>query len=485
MTASRVSPRPLVALMLLAGCAAAPATNPEPLSPANVNLVFVVSQDLAFHAPGDLNLATSNLTSQGLQRALRMSTYLRQDVLGGNDAARIYALAPMTHLQTANHYPDMVALETIQPFALLNHTTLSSDLTGGSPYTGQNSPINASYGPDSVPAGVTAPARSCPTCRGLDFADQGGANEALVDAIVAAGVPGSYVFSAPWETVRAILEGVQLAGGSYLPLPRSYAGPNTIYAISIAPSGALDFLTFDSGVSPPASYPVLPPPALASASCRPHTPPTITVTGGIDGAVVPANANVNQTLYIVRHAEAHPQRYWSDNNYVGAGQWRALSLASTLEGKASPDQVWSVDPATFSQGTVSASGDQYWSSVAPALTVGPYAIAKGLPFHLLASVDLDASSAARLVSDRLFTGGELSQHKVLLGWVFNQSAPVINALLASYFPGGGAPSAPAWPPDDYDSLWIVTVDASGNLSLDFTQCQGIDSAQLPAAPPPF
>ena len=68
------------------------------------------------------------------------------------------ALEAMTHLQTTKQYPDMNALMAIQPFALLNQITLSSDLVGGTPYTGQNFPINASYAAGAVPAGAAVPA---------------------------------------------------------------------------------------------------------------------------------------------------------------------------------------------------------------------------------------------------------------------------------------------------------------------------------------
>ena len=62
-----------------------------------------------------------------------------------------------------------------------------------------------------------------------------------------------------------------------------------------------------------------------------------------------AVANNNETLYVVRHAEAHPQGYWSDNNYVGAGQWRALNLPNALLDKVMPDQVWSTRPGQHRQ----------------------------------------------------------------------------------------------------------------------------------------
>ena len=147
--------RPLflvLALTLLAGCggsfgpnATAPST-PAPLSADNLNLIFVVSEDLAYQASGDVNPATANLTNQGLQRSLLMATFLQQHVLGRKNVTGIYALEPMTHLQTASNYPDMVAPETIQQFALLNQITLSSALRPQYfPYTGNSYPINASY----------------------------------------------------------------------------------------------------------------------------------------------------------------------------------------------------------------------------------------------------------------------------------------------------------------------------------------------------
>jgi hypothetical protein len=52
-----------------------------------------------------------------------MATFLQQHVLATNNVTAVYALAPMTHLQTPANYPDMAALETIQQFALLNRIT--------------------------------------------------------------------------------------------------------------------------------------------------------------------------------------------------------------------------------------------------------------------------------------------------------------------------------------------------------------------------
>ena len=54
------------------------------------------------------------------------------------------------------------------------------------------------------------------------------------------------------------------------------------------------------------------------------------MTGGVGTAVVPAGTNTNETVYMIRHAEAHPMPYFEDGNYIAAGQWRALDLPNAL-----------------------------------------------------------------------------------------------------------------------------------------------------------
>jgi hypothetical protein len=61
----------------------------------------------------------------------------------------------------------------------------------------------------------------------------------------------------------------------------------------------------------------------------------------------------------------------------------------------------------------------------------------------------------------------------------------VDALIASYYPNGGAPTAPDWASDDYDSIWTVTLDANGNLTVNNDLCEGIVSASLPATCPAF
>jgi len=468
-----------VFLLLSWGCSTstqAPST--PPLSASNLNLIFVVSEDLAYQAPGDVDPNTANLTSQGLQRSLLMATFLQQNVLGRKNVTGVYALEPMTHLQTTSNYPDMAALETIQQFAVLSQITLPTDVGLGQ-FTANSFPLNASYAPGApLPSGVAPPLQLCSVCQGLDFGDQGGDNETLVTTILEESVPGSYVFSAPWETVSTLLANVNQLTGYNLTLPASYQGPNYIYAISIAPSEqSASLVTYNSNLDPPSTYPVLPWQKQFNGPCK--TPTFhIAVTGGSDGAVIPPNTNFNETLYMVRHAEAHPTHFWEDGNYVAAGQWRALYLANALRGKISPNRVYSIDPAQIIPTVHSA-----WSYARPSLTVEPYAIANNLPYNLVTSFEIFTPNSPQLTSNFFFTGGQFSNQTVLMAWEHAHIPPTVNALIASYH--SNVQPAPDWPEDDYDTIWTVTLDATGNLTVDNALCERINSATLPPTAPQF
>lgn len=475
------------ALAILAGCGGGSGSDSAaPLSPGSVNLVFVVSPDTAYQAPGDVNPATANLTSQGLQRSLLMATYLKQQVLGGNNVTAIYTLEPMSHLQTANNYPDMAAIGYIQQFALLNQITLTGAGGPGSPQIAANSyPLNASYAAGgSLPGGVATPLITCQGCQGLDFVDTAGNNLALANGIIAARVPGYYVFCAPWETISALMAGITRVEGYPLNPPATYEGPNYVYAISIGQSGGADLIAYNSGLSPLSAYPVLPA-LVPAASCTAQTPFTITRTGGSNGNIIPAGINTNETIYLIRHAEAHPVDDWDDGNYIGAGQWRALALPYFLQGKISPSQVYSIDPAQVYPGAIVVAGNLNFSYVRPSLTAEPYAIANSLPYNLVSGIELFDPASPQATSDFFFTGGRFSNQTILLAWEHEHFPPIVNALLASYLGNAGQQTAPAWPDTDYDTIWTVTLDGSGNLTVNNTLCEGIDSAGLPVAPPQF
>ena len=462
------------------GCAGSTHVTPQPapLSADKVNLVFVVSEDLAYHAPGDVDPNTANLTNQGLERSLLMGADLRQQVLGGADVTAIYGLEAMTHLQAPGQYPDVNGLETIEQFAMLSQITIPDQ---GELVTANSFPIYDSYASGSLPANVAQPVFTCSVCQGLDFTDENSDNEAFVEQILQNNVPGFYIFSAPWETAAALMTNINKLGTYGLAVPADYAGPNYIYAISIA-SGGASLITYNSNLTPSSAYPVLPPLSNFQEPCN-ATHFNIAVTAGADGAVLPSGINTNETIYFIRHAEAHPAPGWDDGNYIAAGQWRALYLPEALAGKIHPTQVYSIDPADI-PGTPSA-GAVPSSYVRPALTVEPYAIANHLPLNLAASTPVFAQNPPQLatdVSNYFFTGGQFSNQTLLVAWEHNHIPPTVNALLASY---NSAQTAPRWPSADYDTIWTIKLDFQGNLTVDNNLCEGINSDLLPAAAPSF
>lgn len=454
---------------------------------SNVNLIFVVSEDLNYNASGDINPTTANLTSQGLQRTLMMATFLQQQVMQSNNVAGIYTLEPMTHLQTSGDYPDIVPLWTMQQFAMLNHATLSTVIGSfQSPYTANSYPLNASYSAGSVPSGVATPTAFCSSCQGIDFNDSGGDNDLLVDAIVKANVPGYYLFSVPWENAIAMMAAINSRGGYNLHLPTSYQGPNYIYAISISPSGnTAQLATYNSDIQPSSTYPTLPAPVPVTNSCTQQKPFRIRVTRGSGGATVPAGINSNETVYMIRHAESGVQGSWDDGNYVAAGQWRALDIPVALRGKVSPSEVYSIDPAQIIAGTQNAAGNANWSYVRAALTAEPYAIANNLPYKLAANFEVFSSGGPASASDFFFEGGKFSNKTLLVAWEHVNISKTVNALIASYYPAGGDPVAPQWPSGDYDTIWTVNLDGQGNLTVSNASCEGINTSALPASPPQF
>jgi hypothetical protein len=472
----------ILVLTLLAGCegTSGPNTNAA-LSADNINLIFVVSPDLANQTPGDVNPDTANLSNQGLQRSLLMATYLKTHLLGTHNVTGIYTLAPMTHLQTANNYPDMAAIGFIQQFALLNQITIQGT-------TANSYPINAAYASGDVPSGVVEPNPYIPDAQGLAFNDASKNNIALVTRIINANIPGFYAFSAPWETISALLSKIKTTKVYNLNLPDIYMGTNYVYVISITPKGVASLATFDSKLNPPATYPVLPPPPIVSASCTQQDYFSYTLIGGVNGVTIPTGANTNETVYLIRHAEAHPSSGFEDGNFVGAGQWRALSLPnflpSALRGQASPTVVYAIDPAQ----SFTLAADFSVSYVRPSLTVLPYAIANNLPYYLVSSFYIGKATdpgVAQATSDFLFTnlaGANLSNQTVLLAWEHEHYPPLITYLLKSY--GVTVPvSALPWPQTDYDTIWTVKLDAQGNLTVDNALCEGIESAALPATAP--
>ncbi len=495
-----------LALSPLAGCVG-PMVSPTPDAPipsalasTNINLIFVVSDDLEYQAEGDVDPITANLTAQGLQRTLLMAPFLQQNVLGNNNVTSIYALEPMTHLQTTSGYPDMAALEMVQQFALINQFTMVDANKTIAPTVGNSFPINVSYALGSVPSGVDMPSPlyPCANCQGIDYNDLDSDNETLLAGIVNAKAPGFYVFSAPWETAHSLLDNFNTFKKYHLNLPSSYHDPNHIYAISITPAGSASLTTYDSKLTPPTTYPALDPAPVALSACQ-YASFTLSATAAS------ITLNKNETLYFIRHANAHPSADFSNGNYVAQGQWRALYLNTAipraLQGLPQPTHIYSLDPAQVTPNAgLTASGPTSFSHNTLALTVEPFAIGSGLPYSLVSNFLLTDANGPQEASDYFFHGGQFSGKTILVTWEHNNIPQILAALLnGSYtnlvstpsmslpIPTSSAtlPQALQWNTFDYDSIWTIELDGSGNLTANNSLCEGINTNNLPQLPPQF
>ena len=126
----------------------------------------------------------------------------------------------------------------------------------------------------------------------------------------------------------------------------------------------------------------------------------------------------------------------------------------------------------------------------------PYAIANNLPYHLVANLEMfNVPAVIEQENQFFFNSPQFSSHQllpqppptlsgqtVLMAWEHAHFPPTVNALLASY---GSSQTVPDWSDDDYDTIWTVTLDSVGNLTVNNALCEGINSAALPATAPPF
>jgi hypothetical protein len=464
---------------------------PPALSPTDMNLIFVVTPDLE-HNAGDINPGTTNLTNQGLQRALKLATYLHTNLLNSANVNGIYALEPATRMQGG--YPDMVPLEIVEQFAMLNEYSENAPQA----LVANSFPVNVSYSLASVPKTAATPPAYPPNCQGIDFADNGGDNEALVNGIISQKKGGYFVFALPFETFEKLLNNLKSLNSYEYAVPDDWEGPNKLYVLAVTPVGATVLNTYDTQINPGTSYPVLNPAWQDSPSS--NQPAFETKPSEHSGYSLPSGINTNQTVYFIRHGEAHPNQAWDDGNLTMSGNWRALYLPAALAGKIkTPDLVYAVDPAQIKSGEPESTNPDIktYSYVRTSQTVAPYAIANGIPFCVASEfywgvpgkTPQSQEQSSRDAVNFFFVGGQFSNKTLLISWEHNRIPLIAQSLVNLYFANvSDAPSVPpntSWPETDYDTIWTFSLDGSGNLTVSNLTCEGINSATLPTTPPSF
>lgn len=456
----------LVAVTMAAVCAVASAAAPPPrfmpLDISRLNLIFVPT--------ADTDPATGLMTARGLQRSLRLGAWLGKIMVSVGD---IHAAAPTTAAGRSPDAYDLNAVESIEQLALEF-----------------DAPIDA-----SAPAQCGSP---CPS-QGLDAADIGnpnGDNEALVEGIIATAqryhLAGNHVFSLPAALLNNLLGYVNAAEKYHLKIPPLKPDQhNSVYVVSIDHANRAALTIYNFPISPPSAYPKI---VLPKASTCPQT--QVRISTRAMGLKPPHDINVNETVYLVRHVEAHPNYQFENGNYVCRGQWRALGAPAILYRKITASsgghlphnfEVYGPDPS-YPAGV---NRDSY---VRAALTVNPFAIAYGLPMHLARGVDWRERSSEENAAIHFFftrpaaasARSGFSNSTLLIGWEHDNLRLMVQDLLNEYYRPGQSNAArlPPWDSNDYDSIWIMSLDAKGNLTFT-NQCEGVPSASLRIACPSF
>jgi hypothetical protein len=368
-----------------------------------------------------------NLSITGLNHALRFGQLLDSLFAGKSGQLRqVYAFNAAT--DSANMEP----LESIQPFAVLNNLSVTTESLDAGDASVYDSPAY------------------------------------IAQQILANQPRGIYVMALPASMLQNMA--AALTGDSVGMLGRHK------YLVVAGNRNALKATAYDDGIPDVTDYPPI---NLPSPTACTQTPVTIQ-------AKAPAglHAYASQSVFLVRHVEAHPNDNFENGNYVCQGQWRALGangiLLQKMHGRV-PDFVFTTNPSNIIACGASC------SYVRPSLTVAPFAILHGLSLTLAPFQWEDADDLAQALFDRdsRYFQHPASGSSILVGWEHGNIESAVKYLLTTIYQNpAAAKQVPAWSYGDYDTIWEISTDKDGNLTFKNT-CEGIATAALPSTCPAF
>ena len=156
-----------------------------------------------------------------------------------------------------------------------------------------------------------------------------------------------------------------------------------------------------------------------------------------------------ETIVFVRHGEK-PSKGLGQLNCKGLN--RALALPSVIAQLFGPPAaVFAPDPSDQKVDD----GESY-DYVRPLATIEPTAISFGLPVHANIGVSKTEQLQATLEQPRY------RDDFVLVAWEHKLIETVARALLAAH--GGDATTVPKWTGDDFDSIYVVTINRIGETA---------------------
>ncbi len=167
----------------------------------------------------------------------------------------------------------------------------------------------------------------------------------------------------------------------------------------------------------------------------------------------PLAANKDETIVFIRHGEKPAN---DDGQLTCQGLNRALALPAVLNAKfGRPDFIFA--PLT----TKKKSKEGTFSYVRPLITIEPTAIRAGLPVETRIAYDDLGSLQGELCSK------QYQRATIFVAWEHKQLDEVVRRMVSDY--GGDEKTVPDWPPDDFDSIFVVRLhdDPQGKKSITF------------------
>ena len=195
-----------------------------------------------------------------------------------------------------------------------------------------------------------------------------------------------------------------------------------------------------------------PPPRLAAA--RPgiphaHAHPTPLATG--DEPAAADNARV-ETIVFIRHGEKPAN---DEGQLTCQGLNRALALPDLLIARYGTAQ-FVFAPATTKKPASKNAGfapGTTFSYVRPLMTIEPTAIRLGLPVDTKFAYDEIGGLQSEL------TATAYQRATVFVAWEHAAVDQLVKRMVSAF--GGDAAEVPDWPPDDYDSIFVVRLRTEG------------------------
>lgn len=375
----------------------------------------------------ETNATTNNLSVTGLNHSLQFAQLLNTLTAGKTKKVRqIYAF---TESADSNN---MAPIESIEPYSVLNNAGVKSVSLNPGDSTVYNSP---GY---------------------------------YIQNILANQARGIYIMAMPESVMQAIVK--SLTGSTIPKTDLSH------YVVVSGQPSAFAVDTYPDNIQLSTHYPAL---ALSHHGTCPQSPVRIKVKKPAGLKAYPS-----QSVYFVRHVEAHPNTLFENGNYVCQGQWRALGanpVLLQLMNNKKPDYVFTTNTSNIIDGTLA------YSYIRPALTVAPFAIQHDLPLTLAPFQWQDATDLAQALfnQESPYFPHRKSDTSILVGWEHvHIEAAVKYALGTLYRDSKAAAKVPSWNFQDYDTVWELSTDKKGDLEFHNT-CEGIPTDSLPSTCPAF